>query len=95
MSHKLCLSVVVLSALVLWAPLVRAQNPDAGAQEPLPAKSPSAGPASAPREAASGAPMIEGQEVVADTTPLAGAQNCPLRDIASCCQVLVLLHRHK
>jgi hypothetical protein len=78
MSFKLCLYGIVLSGLVLWVPLGRAQNPNAGAQQPLSANSASAGTASSPKEAASGFPVIEGQEVEADTTPLAGAQNLTL-----------------
>src|SRR5882762_9633711 len=78
MSRKICLSGIVLSSLVLWVPLSNAQNPSAGAQQPLPANWGSAGTASAPKEAASGAPVLEGQDVVADATSLAGAQNLTL-----------------
>jgi hypothetical protein len=75
MLHKLNLSGVVLSGLILlWCPLARAQNPNTEAQQPLPSN----GAAPAPKEGASGGPMIEGEEVVADTTPLAGAQNLTL-----------------
>jgi len=78
MSRKICLSGIVLSSLVLWVPLSNAQNPSAGAQQPLPANWGSAGTASAPKEAASGAPVLGGQDVVEDTTSLAGAQNLTL-----------------
>ena len=78
MSHKICLSGIVLSSLVLWVPLSNAQNPSAGAQQPLRANSASAGTAPAPKEAASGGPVIEGELVGPDTTPLAGAQNLTL-----------------
>jgi hypothetical protein len=85
MSHKICLSGIVLSSLVLWVPLSNAQNPSAGAQQPLPANSASAGTGTAPlpKEAASGAPVLEGQDVVADTTSLAGAQNLTLGLLSS------------
>jgi hypothetical protein len=78
MTRKICLSGIVLSTLVLWVPLSDAQNPSAGAQQPLPANWASAGTAPAPKEAASGAPVLGGQDVVADTTSLAGAQNLTL-----------------
>jgi len=78
MSRKICLSGIVLSSLVLWVPLSNAQNPSAGAQQPLPTNSASLATAPAAKEAATGFPVIEEQEVVADTTPLAGAQNLTL-----------------
>lgn len=78
MLHKLYISGIVLGGLVLWAPLGKAQNPNAAAQQPLPANPASLGIASAPKEAASGSRVIEGQDVVADTTPLTGAQNLTL-----------------
>jgi len=75
MSRKISLSGIVLGSLVLCVPLSNAQNPSAGAQQPLPTNSASAGTAPAPKEAASGAPVLERQDVVADTTSLVGAQN--------------------
>lgn len=78
MTRKICLSGIVLSSLVLWGSEARAQNPSTSVQQPLPASSASAGTASAPKEAASGFPVLEGQEVVADTTSLSGAQNLTL-----------------
>jgi hypothetical protein len=78
MLQKLCISGIVLGGLVLWAPLGKAQNPNAAAQQPLPANPASVGIASAPKEAARGSRVLEGQDVVADTTPLAGAQDLRL-----------------
>jgi hypothetical protein len=78
MSHKLCLYGVVLIGVILWSSAVRAQNPNAGAQQPVPANPEPTGTASAPKEAMNGFPVIEAQEVEADTTSLAGAQNLTL-----------------
>jgi hypothetical protein len=78
MLRKLYLSGVVLSGLALLAPLCKAQNPSTGAQQPLPDSSSPVGGTPAAKAAASGYPVIEGQEVVADTTPLAGAENLTL-----------------
>jgi hypothetical protein len=80
MRHKLCIYGIVLSGLVLCAPFGSAQNPATGTQQPTPA-SPTAGETrtgAAPKEAASGAPVLDEQQLVADTNPLAGAQNLTL-----------------
>ena len=78
MMNKICLSGMILSGLVLCVPIGSAQSPNAGAQQPLSPNPEAVGSTSAPRAAASGSPVIDVQEVVADTTPLAGAQNLTL-----------------
>jgi len=78
MSNKLCLSGIVLSGLVFWVPLAGAQNPNAEAQQPLPANTASGRIASGPKEAVSGFPLMVEQDSTADTTPLTGAMNLTL-----------------
>jgi hypothetical protein len=77
MLHKISITGIVFSGLVLWAPLGSAQNPATGTQQPAPANpTPDAtGTGAAPKEAASGAPVLDEQELVPDTNALAGAQN--------------------
>jgi len=78
MMHKLNLSGIVLSGLLIWVSTAVAQNPSGGAQQPPPPNPTSAGSRAAPKEAASGFPMMGGQEVVADTNSLSGAENLTL-----------------
>lgn len=80
MLYKLFQFGTVLGGLVLMAPIGSAQNPDTGAQQPVPANPPPEGngTAAAPKAAASGAPLIDEQEVQPDTNALAGAQNLTL-----------------
>jgi len=77
MLHKISITGIVLSGLVLWAPLGRAQNPATGTQQPTPANPTpdTTGTGAAPKEAASGAPVLDEQDLVPDTNALAGAQN--------------------
>jgi hypothetical protein len=79
MSYKLYLSAAaVLSGLVFWAPLGKAQNPSSGAQQPRPGSPAAEGSGSGAKEAATGSPLLDAQDLVADTTPLTGALNLSL-----------------
>jgi hypothetical protein len=77
MLHKLRKCGIVLSGLVLLAPLGSAQNPTGGTQQPTSANPTPGGTGigAAPKEAVSGALVFDEQEVVPDTNALAGAQN--------------------
>jgi len=77
MRHKLSIYGIVLSGLALSASLGSAQNPVTGTQQPAPTNptNEGTGTGAAPKEAASGAPVLGDQELVADTNALAGALN--------------------
>jgi hypothetical protein len=80
MLYKLYLSGMVLSSLVLWVALGHAQNPATDTQQrtpPNPAPE-GTGATTAPKEAASGTPVLDQDEVVPDTSPIVGAQNLTL-----------------
>jgi hypothetical protein len=78
MLRKLCQYGIVFTGLALWVPLSLAQSTNGSAQQPIPANGPAGATASTAREAASGYPVMEVQDVTEDTTPLAGAQNLTL-----------------